>query len=339
MRVPIADLPRYFASLRIDARDFIVPASSNLFIGGTTGRTGTSWLMRVLRALLGKSTTVIGEHGAFVLSPLRLAGYEYYQTVGGEASRRRYLRYFRDFVSGPAFERRRVYGHGLRGLSRIVPRRAIAIAWEALGAELAGAHTLPECNACFGRFYSRLLDFHSLLENGTLRWISKEPPYGRHVDDLCAMIPDARVVLTCRDGRDTALSMHRKGWHATLVQCIDRWRTFTDQTLNAIERVPRGNVLLVRYEDLALDLEAQVRRILDCFGIDAPPDLSTALQGEDFAHAPLANNSGKWTAAYRPEELEHFERTCGATMRRLGYGVVAGAVATTAPGATPGVVG
>jgi hypothetical protein len=318
MRLPIADLPRYLASLRIDPNEFVVPQSSNLFIGGTTGRTGTSWLMRVLRTLLGSGTTVIGEHGAFVLSGLRQAGYEYYQTVGGESSRRRYLRHFRSFVNGPAFKRRRVYGHGLRGLSRIVPRRAIAIAFDALSAELAGARTLPECNVCFGRFYSRLLNFHALLENGTLRWISKEPPYGRHVDDLCAMIPDARVVLTCRDGRDTALSMHRKGWHPTLVQCIDRWRAFTDQTLDAIERVPPESVLLVRYEDLTLDLEAHLRRILGFFGIGAPTDLGSALEGENFAHAPLANNSGKWAAAYRPEELEHFERTCAATMDRLG---------------------
>ncbi|MEN8145677.1 MAG: sulfotransferase [Gemmatimonadota bacterium] len=318
-RTLASDLSRYLASRRIRDGEFIVPQSSNRFVGGITGRTGTSWLMRLLGAVLDRRFAMIGEHGTFVLSQFRHAGYEYYQSPRGDRSRERYLRYFHDFVTGPGFDRHEVYALGLRGLSGIVPRRAVRLAFGALRGDLASAASLPECNHAFGRFYSRVLNFHALQTVGTLDWISKEPPYGRHLNDLHALVPDCRVVVLCRDGRDTALSMYRRGWHPDLSQCIDRWRLFTEQTLASLEAVPAENWLLVRYEDLVHDPASCVGRILDFFAIERPGNLLARLSAEGFGEAPRAQNFGRWREAFSATELEYFQRTCRDAMTHLGY--------------------
>lgn len=166
-----------------------------------------------IREMLKDKFVIIGEHGSFVLSQFRHAGYEYYQVARGNSeTRRAYLRYFYKFVTNEAFDRKKIYGQGLRGFRNLVPRRAIKLAFNALENKLREAQSLQSCNLCFGNFYSRLLNLHSLLQRNTLRWISKEPPYGRHIKDLYDLIPDCRVVVMVRDGRDTALSMAQRGW-------------------------------------------------------------------------------------------------------------------------------
>jgi hypothetical protein len=150
-----------------------------------------------------------------------------------------------------------------------------------------------------------------------LNWISKEPGYGRHVKELYDMIPDCRVVILARDGRDTALSMAKNGWcNGEVRQCIDRWRLFTQMTLDALELVPSENYLLINYEDLILDFNQKIRQILDFYGINLP---QSVIDEESVKNPPIKDNFNKWKKAMSEAEIAYFEETCQAVMRQLGY--------------------
>lgn len=320
-RPPISDLRLSLRSRGFAESDFVVSKNSNRFIGGITGRTGTSWLMDALRTALTDDYVVIGEHGSFVLSQLRGAGYEYYQVARRTSTAREsYLRYFYQFVTHEAYDRRRVYGKGLRGLRNLVPKRAIKLAFDVLKRDLEDARDLPSCNECFGNFYARLLNLHSLLKAGTLNWISKEPAYGRHVKDLCDLVPDARVVIMARDGRDTVLSMAKHGFcNGDIVQCIDRWQSFTSMTLDSLEHISSDNYLIVSYEQLASNFEDMLSRVLSFYDIDSRERQSGNIHRAKLEHAPISDNSQKWKREFGQKEMTYFEENCGDLMLRLGY--------------------
>lgn len=291
-------------------------SGSNCFIGGLTGRAGTSWLLRLVGTALEGRAAAIGEHGIFVLSQFRSAAYEFYQVPRGEVTRRAYLRYFRSFMLGQAYDRHRIYGEGGHGLRHWMPRGPIRVALDILENEALDARTLEECRHCFGRFYSRLMTIAAVLRSDVTEWVSKEPPYGRHAADLCSLVPDCRLVVLARDGRDTALSMARLGWHGgDIHQCMDRWREFAGMTMEAIERVPEPNLLVLRYEDMLTDAAPSLQRVLDFFGF-SDVDLSAVVSSLE---APSRASRPSWVAALDEETKAYFERTCGALSARLGY--------------------
>lgn len=308
---------RTFRAARVPADAVLGPTSSNRFIGGLSGRCGTSWMARTVHQLLGPDWASLGEHGSFSLSQVRKAAEDLYQATPGTAAQRdAFLRYFRRFAMGPAARRRRIYGDGLRGWGRLVPRRGLLLAHERLREQALAARTLDEVYEAFGRYYSGLLDFAAYLRVGAVDWISKEPSYGRHLDDLHRMIPDCRVVVMVRDGGDVALSMSRRGWEEGDVRrCIDRWRAFAAQALAAFQCVPAENVLRVRYESMVDNPRSTLRDVLAFYGVDDPDARLAATAIE----APKVGNYGKWKGEFAPPDVRYFEERCGELMKRLGY--------------------
>jgi hypothetical protein len=317
---------RYFKGL-IPAKDIIAPEqyivqkSSNLFIGGITGRTGTTWLMRVLNDLINNDYLIIGEHGSFVLSQLRNAGYEYYQvTPGDKINKKYYLRFLYNYTTKYAYKRRNIYGTGLNGLSEIVPLHVVKIVFDAMQNELANTTTLADVDQCIGRFYSRLLNYYSLKNGNTLNWISKEPPYGRHIDDLYKLIPDCKVVVMTRDGRDTALSMAKRNWcNGDLIQCIDQWNSFTKMTLSAMQRIPNDICLVVKYEDLVNDFERKIEDILHFYQIDITMEIMNKIRKNEIENLPKTGMIGKWKNNFSPYQVNYFSTHCSDSMNKLGY--------------------
>ncbi len=301
--------------------DPLAAPASNRFVGGVSGRTGTTWLLKLLGEVLGKGFAVIPEVGFFVLSQFRYAPYELYQlSTSSPAARRAYLRYFRRFALGVGFDRRRMFRHGLEGLRAIVPKRALRTALAALETDLDEAVTLAQHREAFGRFYSRVLTLHAVRAHGTREWISKEPPYGRHLDDLWHLIPDCRVVVTVRDGRDVALSMAARGWAGGSVRgAIDRWRHFTEMTLRAAARVPDENHHLVKYEDLVGDFEARLRETVAFLRVPNAAALVDAALARGLKNGPRSGGLSRWEREMEAEDLAYFETSCGPLLETLGY--------------------
>lgn len=291
------------------------------FVGGTTGRSGTKWLIRTMERELDANPVVIGEHGMFVLSLFRSAPYEFYQFGGADAARRRdgYLDYFLDQVRTYAFRRTKVYGSGLTGLVRYLPLAAIDRAGEKLRRDVSGVEDFPAIQRAFGDFYLALHNFHAaVIHGGPAEWVNKEPPYGRHADELCAMIPNARLVIMARDGRASALSMYKRGWMSSVRGCMERWRDFAGKTVAAIDRCPVENVLVVKYEDMVTDYRTTLGRVFTHFQIPAEKVDQIIDRGAD-ASLPRPESLDRWKNEVTAEDLAWFEQHCADTMRALGY--------------------
>ena len=292
------------------------------FIGGTTGRSGTRWLVRLLKEQFVSRPVVMDEIGVFVLAALREAPYEYYQFGADDAAERRaaYVDHFLSQMRTYAFRRRKVYGAGMRGLIEYVPRRAIHMAGEALAADLPGLTSFEEITRRFGDFYLHLLNYHAaLIHGGPSGWISKEPPYGRHADELLALVPNGKLVILARDGRASALSMYRRRWMDSVRGCMERWGTFAEMTLRALDNAPADRVLLLRYEDMVRDFETNLSRVHEFFALPEPDfDRIYAASAEEGL-VPNPESLERWKSAVDPSDVRWFSERYGETMERLGY--------------------
>jgi len=313
-------LPKFFIRyLRIKQQDINVKKSSNLFIGGIAGRVGTTWLMQLLKDVTKDKYLIIGEHGVFALSQIRYASLDYYQHHSG---RNHFLKYLYKYSKTFAYNRRLIYGAGLEGFKAIVPKRAIKLSFSILRDDLKERRTLEEINICFGRFYSNILNYHALLKKGTLNWINKEPCYGRYISDLYNIIPDCKVVVLTRDGRDTALSMVKRGWYnSNLIRCIDIWKMFAEMTFVGLSKVPSQNYLIIKYEDLISDFKNVMIKILIFYGLDSFGDYVKNIDLTQYKYNPKNMNINKWEKEFTQDETSYFKKTSKDIMKKFGYDI------------------
>lgn len=311
------EIPAILAGIRRERR--IAPASfvrlcrTPRFIGATTGRSGTTWLMNVLRVGLGGRCVTVREVGLFDLAQFRGAPYEYLQ-YANLPQRDVYRRYLRGFLLDRAYFIRRRLDGTLLGLCDLVPRRAVEMAFDAMEERLDVARTLGEIERAFGDFYVWLFNGHAELVADGRPWISKEPPYGRNADQLLRMIPDGRLVVLVRDGRDVALSMHAHGWHPTVRHAIDRWREFTAMTARALERCPSDRWLLVRYRDLVTSFGDRISAIADFLGVGSVDH--DALEAAGLL--PDASSLGRWRNEMSSDDRAYYAERCADLVDRFG---------------------
>ena len=302
------------------ADEFVRPVELPRFIGGTTGRSGTRWLVRLLKAQYHSQPVVMDEVGIFVLSMIREAPYEYYQLGTDDSVEKRayYLDYFLKQVHRYAFKRRNMYGSGMRGLIDYVPRRSIVEAGKALKADLPLLSDLPGITKRFGDFYLHLLNCHAAIIHGSASsWINKEPPYGRHADALLRMVPHARLVVLVRDGRATALSMYKRRWMSSVRACMDRWGEFTRMTVEALGRTPPDRVLVLAYGQLVQNFEENLFRIHAFFDLPEP-DFDGLRNHPDKTLLPRTESLDRWKKEIDKPDIEYFDRTYGSLMEAFG---------------------
>lgn len=292
----------------LQLEDFACEIEIPRFIGSTTGRSGTTWLERIFRMSLRDQLETIGERHLFWLHEFQTAPEKLLGNVPGpefEAFRRTMLGYaFRTRIE----EGRITYG----GLARLVPKRALVMALDELEDRLAGAEDIAAAYRCLGDFHQWIFNYWTRCVSGRAKpWISKEPSYGVDCDRLFRLVPDARLLVTVRDGRDVALSFVAAGWAPDVLSAMDDWRQATETTLRRLEKLPRDQWLLVRYEDLNARFDETMERILGFYGL-APP-------GTPVAPRPVSSRVAKWEKELDRAQKSHYERTCGELMERLGY--------------------
>ncbi|GAG46266.1 unnamed protein product, partial [marine sediment metagenome] len=186
----------------IRKEEFIKKVGNPLFIGGMTGRSGTNWLKDIFREYV-KSHVVVKEIGVFMLGQFREAPYEYFQFSNFPNRRKQYIKYFRKFMLTNAYLRssKMMGSPGLNGLSDLLPVRGLKIALNEIEQRLSKAKKYEQIRQIFGDFYLWLFNYHACIVDNGKPWISKEPPYARHADQLFSMIPNARLLIMARDGR------------------------------------------------------------------------------------------------------------------------------------------
>jgi hypothetical protein len=214
---------------------------------------------------------------------------------------------------------------------------------------------LPELNGtsaarAFYELYAR--------KQGKSRWGDKTPGYQIRMLKLRKALPEARFIHVIRDGRDVALSQARRASEPTPLDVAGRrWKSRVLATRLRARRLPEGAYLEVRYEDLVLDTEAELRRICKFIGLrfdkrmlryheraderlreiakELPAGEGVGELGAEarisahalLSEAPNANRVEAWRTEMSASELEAFEEGVGDLLAELGYPLASGATA------------
>ncbi|HWJ05608.1 MAG TPA: sulfotransferase [Steroidobacteraceae bacterium] len=159
---------------------------------------------------------------------------------------------------------------------------------------------------------------------GKRRWCEKTPQHVQHLLALAREFPQARFIHVIRDGRDCAVSFHRR-WKRQPELTIFRWKKVVSMGREQGRRLGPARYLEVRYEDLTAQPEHSLRRI--CEFLDVPFDprvLDSAqpylrLHGARRHKTGLQRNSNKWRGYFQPRTIERLERIAGRTLAHCGY--------------------
>jgi hypothetical protein len=187
---------------------------------------------------------------------------------------------------------------------------------------------------------------------GKPRWGDKTPAYVNHIRLIAGALPEARFVHLIRDGRDVALSI-RGLWFGpdTVEGAAEMWAKRISAGREQAEESSR--YMELRYEDLVVDPERELRRICRFVELDWDPmmlrhheqaparlaelagDLpaSTGRQGREGrrrleVHAPATapphtERVARWKAEMEAADVAAFEAVAGELLAELGYEVTA----------------
>lgn len=185
-------------------------------------------------------------------------------------------------------------------------------------------------------------------KHGKVRSGDKTPLYALEMPAIRSLLPEARFIHIIRDGRDMALSL-RKMWFAPSkdMAALARYWMQIVTTARAEGRNCDAYIEL-RYEDLLVDTEANLRTICRFLQLDFHPCMleywrdapqrleehegryrrdGTAIVTRDqrleqqrlTTCPPQLNRAGGWRQAMSAEEAKAFQDVAGGLLEELGY--------------------
>lgn len=170
---------------------------------------------------------------------------------------------------------------------------------------------------------------------GKARWGNNAPRDIFNVDEILAFYPQAKFVVCVRDPRDFLLSYKGK-WKVTGDEHVERlrklyhpvitsllWKSSMRQLAGIKAKVPAGNLVIVRYEDLVNMPEETVRRICAVVEEDFEQQMldveesnsSTGQQKKGI----FATSVQRWRSELTLAEIAVAQRLTGSEMQALGY--------------------
>ncbi len=185
---------------------------------------------------------------------------------------------------------------------------------------------LPEDWTSHPRSLAAILDAvfcHFANQHAKRRWCEKTPQHVQHLLALAEMFPAARFVHVIRDGRDCAVSFHRR-WKRQPELTVFRWKKVVSLGRAQGLRLGAARYLEVRYEDLTAAPEVSLRRICQFLGLEFNPAVLYSAQpylqaSSSGRRGGLLRNSGKWRSYFKPPTVERLEHIAGATLASCGY--------------------
>ena len=177
--------------------------------------------------------------------------------------------------------------------------------------------------------HSRGLD-SLLAESGKSQWGLKDPELTNHLPELEVFLPDTKFVFIIRDGRAVASSYieNRWGLGTNVYTGALRWRSEVERQLSFHERHP-GDVYVLKYEDLILETERELRGVMDFLGRPFDPGM-LSYNEKPASYHPTRENlhtyrqpdmrlADKWRRKLTQRQQAIIETVAGDTLRRVGY--------------------
>ncbi len=202
---------------------------------------------------------------------------------------------------------------------------------------------VAECDL-YSHLFSKVHSYRDLLDQfmqfqlameGKARWGNNTPKDLFHVEEILSFYPDARFIVCVRDVRDFLLS-YKDRWKVTTESHKERlkrlyhpvltsllWKASMKRIPNLEQQIPKGNFMIVRYEDLVTDTERVVRKMCEVIGEVYLPemlDVQTHNSSDDVGHKGIFSSSiGKWHDKLPREDAVIAQWIGRKEMNHLGY--------------------
>ena len=196
----------------------------------------------------------------------------------------------------------------------------------------------------FDQVLSRFMELQ-MASSGKSRWGNHVPRDIFNVGDILSLFPEAKIVVCLRDLRDFLLSYsnmkdvvrakhvrrHRRLYHPVVTTLL--WKATAQRAVTLSRLVPKGNLLLLRYEDLVGDPEATARKLCHFLGETYEPGMlevqnnnSSDPATRGAASGIFGSSVGRWPQALPPEHAYLAQKIGGSLLETFGYRVVPVAV-------------
>ena len=155
---------------------------------------------------------------------------------------------------------------------------------------------------------------------GKRRWCEKTPQHVQHLLALAELFATAKFIHVVRDGRDCAVSFHRR-WLRQPELTIFRWKNVVAAGRTQGRRLGTGRYLEIRYEDLTAAPEGSLRLICEFLGLafDAAVLESARPYLQGGNGRGLQRNSGKWQGYFTARQQQRLEHIAGKALVEFGY--------------------
>lgn len=174
--------------------------------------------------------------------------------------------------------------------------------------------------------------------------VLKTPDDIAHVEFLVELFPDARLIHIVRDGRDVACSSAAKrntGWGdklnggygvITIENAMKRWATWEAQAADALAKLPKNQILKLRFEDLVGSPVAELQKVTLGLGLNFEPEMLRywnhshilpeweAGSSDILAHRSISSsNVGRWRNELRPDQARAIWEKYSVALQWRGY--------------------
>lgn len=181
---------------------------------------------------------------------------------------------------------------------------------------------------------SGLMELQMELE-GKCRWGNNAPRDIFNVEQILAFYSEAKFIVCVRDPRDFLLSYKGK-WRITGEEHVERLRKLYHPVITSLlwkssirqlpwlkSKIPQGNWLIVRYEDLVTAPEDTVRRVCDTVGERFEAQMLEVQENNSSANRQqqgiFATSVERWRQNLEPAEIAVAQQLTGTEMADLGY--------------------
>ncbi len=181
-----------------------------------------------------------------------------------------------------------------------------------------------------------LYDLYALRESASA-WVCKENNLFDHAFQIRTILPDAKFIYLCRDGRDVACSIRKVPSHDQHIWYIaHEWRNEQQNCILVFQELLAQNAtILVRYEDLISNPEAEIQRI--CGFVDLPyepqmvefhhdqeskEESTKTAYWKNLAKPIMKQNSAKFYKELTKKEIALFQTVAADILKSVGYPLV-----------------
>jgi len=131
-------------------------------------------------------------------------------------------------------------------------------------------------------WYQRIAEAYTRIQRreGVEYFGDKSPRHLLRLERIASFLPEARILLIYRDGRDVAISLSKVPWSPPDVYVnFAIWLRFYRWHQWAL-RQPNLHLIFLKYEDFVSDPEAHLRRVCEFLNVDYVPEMTEGRGGE-----------------------------------------------------------